>query len=144
MIFIKSVFISFAKYITFTGRSSRSEYIYWLIFLTISGALGEFIRYYFMAFLIFFSIPTVSIFFRRLHDIGKSGWWSILMFSPSFLIFPLVILFTKYDYLFWYILLPYSVLVWLLYIYLMIKPGDKESNKFGSPPKSIDEQLKNL
>lgn len=29
-----------------------------------------------------FLLPTLAVLFRRLHDIGKSGWWWLLAFIP--------------------------------------------------------------
>jgi uncharacterized membrane protein YhaH (DUF805 family) len=41
-------------------------------------------------------IPTLAILVRRLHDIGRSGWWILLMIIP--MIGSLIILiFTLFD-----------------------------------------------
>lgn len=61
--------------------------------------------------LILFSFG-VSTFFgiKRLHDMGKSGWFMILLYIP--------------------------LLNALFNLYLMLAPGQKGKNKYGDSPKS--------
>ena len=47
------------------------------------------------------AIPTISVTVRRLHDIGKSGWWAVL----------------------W--VLPLPILGWFWLIPWLLKPGEK-------------------
>lgn len=67
------------QYATFEGRASRREYwsvvlICNLIFL-FTGSIG----------LIFVIIPWLAAGWRRMHDIEKSGWWSIIPIADIFL-----------------------------------------------------------
>ena len=55
-------------------------------------------------------ILSWSIAIRRFHDIGKSGWYMLLLFLP--------------------------ILNLILPIYLLFKSGDVSANKYGTPPKS--------
>lgn len=76
---------AFKKYFCFTGRASRREF--WslcmlnalpvvLIFFNISISS--------LCTLIFF-FPTLGACIRRLHDIGKCGWWSLVPIACFFL-----------------------------------------------------------
>lgn len=92
------------KYATFTGRATRSEYWYFVLFSAIislvlvlldkmtgtydvQSGMGILSGVYSLAVL----IPSVAVSVRRLHDIGRSGWWLLLAFIP--LIGALVILY---------------------------------------------------
>ena len=69
------------KYFTtwnFQGRSSRSEY-WWPMLAVFIGTcipiLGILVG---LASI----IPSICVFVRRMHDIGKSGWWFWLGLIP--------------------------------------------------------------
>lgn len=75
------------KYATFKGRARRSEYWFFYLFTVILGFIfgaisrntGSGIN---SAFMLFILIPSISVCVRRLHDIGRSGWWWWLNFIP--------------------------------------------------------------
>jgi uncharacterized membrane protein YhaH (DUF805 family) len=84
------------KYAVFTGRATRSEYWYFVLFLIIVSILSNFISALMGSDLagliiqIFFWIPSLSVSIRRMHDVNKSGWFIlvpiysfILTVSPS-------------------------------------------------------------
>jgi len=60
----------FTNYFTFSGRASRPEYWWWMLFTFLLGLIP-------FAGLVTL-IPTLAVTSRRLHDIGKSGWWQLL------------------------------------------------------------------
>lgn len=78
------------KYAVFEGRATRSEYWYFALFnLLISVAIGIiessllkgsslFGSLYSLALL----VPSLAVGARRLHDIGKSGWWMLIALIP--------------------------------------------------------------
>jgi uncharacterized membrane protein YhaH (DUF805 family) len=76
------------KYAEFTGRSSRSEYWYAILFCALVGfgtgffeaLLGLSTSMSFI-FQLVFLVPSFAIVTRRLHDIGKSGWWYLIIFT---------------------------------------------------------------
>lgn len=84
----------FNKYATFSGRSARSEYWWWVLFTIIvslvlgfvdaalfgarMGQVGIIGGIYSLATL----IPSLAVSVRRLHDIAKSGWWLLIAFIP--------------------------------------------------------------
>ena len=120
------------NYTNFSGRARRKEYwMFTLVYVIIStgctvldnvlgtvfmmdaGPLGEISMGYGWAYticvLIHF-IPGLALAVRRLHDVGKSGWF--------YLIF----------------LIPFIGAVWLLVLFCL--EGKKEDNKYGSNPKA--------
>jgi uncharacterized membrane protein YhaH (DUF805 family) len=89
MDFGQAITTGFKKYVTFGGRASRSEYWYWVLF-TIIGSIVTATLDYAMFSDNDFASPLNSIFglvcflpgfavgVRRLHDIGKTGWWVLI------------------------------------------------------------------
>ena len=110
------------KYAVFSGRSSRAEYWYFILFnLCISliityidkkigtvqpSGFGSLFELYFLAVL----IPSIAVCIRRLHDVGKSGWWLLISFIP---------------------------LIDIWYIILTIKDSYPGENKYGPNPKGM-------
>ena len=68
-----------SKYATFSGRASRSEYWWFVLFqflaLFIAIMVSE-VLYGLVALGLL--LPALAVGARRLHDIGKSGWWQLL------------------------------------------------------------------
>jgi uncharacterized membrane protein YhaH (DUF805 family) len=95
MDFMTSVRTCFAKYVDFSGRARRSEFWWFVLFTVIVGIVTNVID----AILgtdydtqqgglvntlasLFLLIPQLAVGARRLHDIGKSGWWQLLGLIP--------------------------------------------------------------
>ena len=87
MTFSESISTWFAKFSNFNGRASRAEF--WWFFLSVTGC--EFIadvwdyvtgesEYGFFIWLVLLAtlVPSISVGARRLHDVGKSGWYQLL------------------------------------------------------------------
>lgn len=73
------------NYNNFSGRATRQEYwmffLFNMIFAIILFVLDpSMILYFIYAFMIF--IPGLAVATRRLHDIGKSGWWIFINIVP--------------------------------------------------------------
>jgi uncharacterized membrane protein YhaH (DUF805 family) len=116
MTFSQSVKTCLSKYGSITGRASRSEYWWFVLFsflLQMFGAFvgiliagptgGEGVRAIVSLALL---IPSITVAARRMHDINKSGWnqlWPLTIIGIPF------------------------------YIYWLCKDGDKEANRFGEP-----------
>ena len=94
----------FKKYVTFTGRANRSEYWYWALF-TVLFSFIPFIN--FVASIAFF-LPSLAVAVRRLHDIGKSGWWYLIVFIPF--------------------------IGWIWLLILFCTPSDPNTNEYGTNP----------
>ena len=85
----------FKRYVDFTSRSSRKQYWYFLLWDTIvSMVIGIVSAIVFSgmgtiwstpliwAYDLIIIIPSISLGIRRLHDIGKSGWWMLISIIP--------------------------------------------------------------
>ena len=82
------------KYCCFTGRASRSEYWWWVLFTALIGfVMGFVMGFVFNANLeatrvvswivnLALFLPGLGLCMRRLHDIGKSGWWLLIGLIP--------------------------------------------------------------
>lgn len=119
---------AFSKYATFQGRSRRSEYWWFSLFLTLlalvfflpvilmslwyssegidvyetdmwpvvlSGLLALLGSLVFLALL----IPSLTVQVRRLHDVGRSGWWVMwcVVAAIAFEILAFCLLGTRYS-----------------------------------------------
>lgn len=91
--FSQAVRMAFDSYCRFQGRSSRSEYWWWVLFVAIlSFCIGivEGILGFSMTAVqatsgilsLVLLLPGLGLSVRRLHDIGKSGWWILLGLIP--------------------------------------------------------------
>jgi uncharacterized membrane protein YhaH (DUF805 family) len=74
----------FQKYATFTGRASRSEYWFFVLFSFIVQLLANAIgiaagseAIIWLVYLVFL-IPSISVTVRRMHDVDKSGWFQLI------------------------------------------------------------------
>ena len=87
---LESVLGTLGKAVTLKGTATRSEFWYFQLFLFIATipflALGS--EEAFIAFGVVTLIPAYSVQVRRLHDVGKSGWWMLLFFVPFGFIVP--------------------------------------------------------
>lgn len=84
--FGEAVSVCFSKYASFSGRASRSEYWYFVLFnflvglvtgvldVTIFGLENELSPINTVASLVLF-LPSLAAGVRRLHDTNRSGWW---------------------------------------------------------------------
>ena len=92
---MQSISTVFSKYITFAGRAQRSEYWWFTLFVIIGSivaasfdtVLGSMNFTYGTGVIgVIFSLvtflPVWAVEVRRLHDIGKSGWWLLLILIP--------------------------------------------------------------
>ncbi|MDB3855474.1 DUF805 domain-containing protein [Euryarchaeota archaeon] len=116
MSFMDATKSGIGKSFTFSGRSSRSEYWWWMlagilfqIICTIIAVLGNVgVAAIFPILLV---LPTTTMIVRRLHDFEKSGWWLLIVLIP---------------------------LIGILYlIYLFIQEGDMNENIYGRVPTNI-------
>ena len=70
------------QYATFSGRAPRSEFWWFFLFqvlaMGVSSLLGDTV--YSIAALLLL-LPALAVGARRLHDVGRSGWWQLLMLT---------------------------------------------------------------
>ena len=78
---VKSVL---SKYVDFSGRARRSEYWYFTlaysIVAIIVGIIASVTGIKILSSILSLAVllPSLAVGARRLHDIGKSGWWLLL------------------------------------------------------------------
>jgi len=79
MNFGEAISSCFKKYATFEGRASRSEFWYFALFCSVLGAVMlEFIEPLGKIFLLAICIPSIAVASRRMHDVGRSGWFQLI------------------------------------------------------------------
>lgn len=117
------------KYADFNGRARRKEYWMWTLYYTVIllfaiildnalglnfELLGQNLGYGWLYVTIGIThlVPGLGIVVRRLHDVGKSGWFYLI------------------------ILIPLIGFIWILVLFCT--DGVKEDNKWGANPKLIN------
>ena len=123
MDFQQAIKTCFSKYVTFSGRASRSEFWWFMLFifagnfilgfvdLSLFGrtAEGDTISILGALFSLAVFLPSIAVGVRRLHDVDKSGWWYLLILIP--------------------------LIGWLiLIVFFFIHQGTAGSNRFGEDP----------
>jgi uncharacterized membrane protein YhaH (DUF805 family) len=113
--FPRAITNCFQKYAIFKGRAVRSEFWYFhFLFWLVTGLLNAFANAFnttggeIIAFSVWlaFLLPSIAVTCRRLHDVGRSGWWLLLIFT--LLGVPLI-------------------------YYWLVKPGQNWANAYGDP-----------
>ena len=89
--------LAISKYAQFEGRSRRSEYWYFALFyvlILIALVVAEAVLFQtmitYLIGVLFFIVPALAVSVRRLHDVGKSGWYYLITLIP--LVGPIVFL----------------------------------------------------
>lgn len=73
----------FRKYADFSGRATRAEFWWWLLFTVAGASVFGLFEVVFgrgllaVLFVLALLMPTSAVTSRRLHDIGKSAWWKL-------------------------------------------------------------------
>ena len=85
--FSDAISLAFKNYLNFKGRSTRAEYWWFFLFTFTLSIVTQIIDSFsslgvtnFISSLIVL-LPSLAVGVRRLHDIGKSGWWLLLWFA---------------------------------------------------------------
>ncbi len=102
--FAQAIDICLQNYVGFAGRAPRSEYWYWALFCILLGLVVGFVSG-FLAVIVHekalygialavlnlaILLPSISVIVRRLHDVGRSGWWYFIGLVP--LVGPILLL----------------------------------------------------
>ncbi len=97
MSFTEAISSGFRKYALFNGRSSRSEYWWWALFVAIGyfallvlagfgvnpkSGMNPIFVVPLVLWILALIVPALAISVRRLHDRDKSGWWLLISFIP--------------------------------------------------------------
>ncbi|WP_176584029.1 DUF805 domain-containing protein [Priestia megaterium] len=77
------------NYAAFQGRATRKEYWMFILFnfiiwcvlsaIELITDMPPFLR---IVYLVAIFIPSLAVTARRLHDIGRSGWWQLISIIP--------------------------------------------------------------
>ena len=151
--FLDAIVLGFQNYFNFRGRSRRSEF-WWFVLFT---QLGNFIGWIpivgwiiGMLFGLVTIVPLISVTTRRLHDIGKSGWYQLAfifgwVLSWGIMIASLIvgaITFFSEGTVLGIVLLSVSAVglvgavgLTALWIIWFVRKGDQGSNKYGPDPR---------
>ena len=142
------------KYVGFSGRASRSEYWYFVLFAVLANMVASLIDsilfgtvYYTADYgpvssLVWLGLllPSMAVGWRRLHDINRSGWWvgGLFLAIPAItfvfpFLFPVLFLTENEDWIGLLLVVPGI----LLFIYLIVlfffacTKGDLVPNRYG-------------
>lgn len=107
------------KYVEFEGRSRRTElWTFVLVNIVISVILsvldtivGMGIGFIGTLFSLAILLPSIAVGVRRLHDIGKEGWWILIGLIP--------------------------LIGWIVLIYFYVQDSEPGANAYGANPKGI-------
>ena len=107
--------LGFKNYVNFGGRATRAEYWWWFLFAILGGVVTGIIDAFGIGvtqsiFNLAIFIPGLALGARRLHDIGKSGWWQLL----------------------WFVIL----IGWIILIIWCSKQGNRGPNSHGPDPRT--------
>ena len=135
---------AFQNYDNFKGRASRTEYLSFAFFcnfvlLVASMTLfHSFIPLAIVATTI--SIPSFAIAVRRLHDVGRSGLWLLVLIWPLTTAIMMIVTHLKGDQMavFWSILCLIGVLASYLPARWLNSPGNAGDNIYGPDPFEED------
>lgn len=79
MDFAQAIKSCLSQYAGFTGRASRSEFWWFFLFqivvVVVTGFVSQLVSSVVSLALL---LPALAVGARRLHDIGRSGWWQLL------------------------------------------------------------------
>ena len=118
--FIQAISLGFSNYFNFQGRATRAEYWWWALFIVIADVLVNFIDailgtgFIGSLFSLAILIPGLALGARRLHDIGKSGWWQLLWFA--------------------------IIVGWIILLVWAIRQGNRGQNQHGPDPRTTPRQ----
>lgn len=80
MDFVQAVGAFFSNYFDFSGRASRSEFWWAILFMFIVNTVTSFIPLLQAVWTLGTFFPSIALAARRLHDINRSGWFQLLSF----------------------------------------------------------------
>ncbi|UXI00140.1 DUF805 domain-containing protein [Photobacterium sp. TY1-4] len=113
------------NYAVFRGRARRQEYWYFFLFnllisLTLTGvdkligspASGEGAGMLASIYSLAVLLPSIAVGVRRLHDIGRQGWWMLLALIP--------------------------LIGTIVLVYFFVQDSQPGANEYGLNPKEID------
>jgi len=97
------------KYVDFNGRAGRAEFWYYMLFYIIIALVLSLVSSFLFSsgtegggrsmlsslLSLALLLPSLGVSIRRLHDIGKSGWWVLISLVPLIGFIVLIIFYVK-------------------------------------------------
>jgi len=140
------------KYAVFSGRARRKEYWMFTLFsiiFSICTSITDLLLYRFfdiayptrtqgyvsIAYSLIVFLPTLAVSVRRMHDIGKSGWFFVGVIF-SFLFFFIAGMTSMTMLTFPFLIIALGGLIWILV--LLCRDGEPHENKYGPNPKKSE------
>ena len=88
--FMDAVKAGIAGYVDFNGTSTRPAFWYFVLFMVIAYIIAAIIDgvlfggapVFYMVVALGLLLPSIANSIRRLHDMGKSGWWLLIVLVP--------------------------------------------------------------
>ena len=106
----QAIISCFKKFADFKGRARRSEFWYFELFCVLMSLAFSFISEDAATIVMLITlIPNIAVSVRRLHDIGRSGWWMLIALVP--------------------------IVGILLLLFWAAQEGNSASNQYGESPK---------
>ena len=101
----------FSNYVTFSGRATRSEFWYWILFTVLGAAATSIIDAAMFpqtewsplfsplssVFDLLTFLPGLSVSVRRLHDLDRRGWWLLIALIPLIGAIVLIVVFCQHG-----------------------------------------------
>ena len=91
MNFGQAISSGFSNYANFAARAARSEYWYWALFVLICALVTKYVdgiifsgmnvSPLYSLFSVATFVPGLAMAIRRLHDLDRSGWWFLIVFT---------------------------------------------------------------
>ena len=136
MSFTEAIKTGFQKYADFSGRASRSEFWWFILFTIIARMLAALIPGVGFIVGLALLLPTLSAMVRRLHDINRTGWWILMPVGIAIAGIIAGIVLAVNVSLTWGavigVLTP--ILAFLSLLPFLIQPGDSVPNRYGPDP----------
>ena len=109
MNFTDAVATCLRKYVIFSGRASRSEYWWFILFCIVVQVAADVMLGYahpvsWLADLALL-LPGLAAGSRRLHDTGRTAWWLLLFLVP--------------------------IVGWVILLMFLVQPSKTEGDKYG-------------
>lgn len=116
--------LALKKYAVLEGRSRRKEYWFFTLFYCLIGIVAGLLDGIFglkvgesdfgmlgLLLMLAFLVPSIAVSVRRLHDIGRSGWWVLIGLLP--------------------------LIGWIVLIVFAVQDSQPGNNQYGPNPKGV-------